>query len=131
MALTLRLITPTRQLVEAEVEQVVAPGAAGQFGVLPEHVTFLGELDLGLLTYVEHGTAKRVVVHGGYAEVVDDVVTILADEAELPEEIDTTTVREELADVEHQLATIVGEPAEVDALLRERRRAHVRLAAAG
>jgi F-type H+-transporting ATPase subunit epsilon len=131
MALTLHLITPTRQLVEAEVEQVIAPGAAGQFGVLPEHVTFLGELDLGLLTYVEHGTTKRVVVHGGYAEVVDDVVTILADEAELPEEIDATTVREELADVERQLATIVGEPAEVDALLRERRRAHVRLAAAG
>ena len=131
MALTLHLITPTRQLVEAEVEQVVAPGAAGQFGVLPEHVTFLGELDLGLLTYVEHGTTKRVVVHGGYAEVVDNVVTILADEAELPEEIDATTVREELADVERQLATIVGEPAEVDALLRERRRAHVRLAAAG
>jgi F-type H+-transporting ATPase subunit epsilon len=131
MALTLHLITPTRQLVEAEVEQVIAPGAAGQFGVLPEHVTFLGELDLGLLTYVEHGTTKRVVVHGGYAEVVDNVVTILADEAELPEEIDATTVREELADVERQLATIVGEPAEVDALLRERRRAHVRLAAAG
>jgi F-type H+-transporting ATPase subunit epsilon len=128
--LLLRVITPTRQLVEAEVEEVTAPGSAGEFGVLPEHVNFVAELEPGILTYVERGVRQRVVVHGGYAEVVDDVVTVLADDAELPEEIDGGQARAELTRIDRELAAESEHPERVEELLRERRRTEVRLAAA-
>jgi len=130
MPLLLRLITPSRQLVETEVEEVTAPGSAGEFGVLPEHVNFIGELDSGILTYVERGVRKRVVVHGGYAEVVDDVVTVLADDAELPEEIDAGQARAELARIDRDLAAETDRPERITELLREKKRTEVRLAAA-
>ena len=130
MPLQLRVITPTRQLVDAEVEEVTAPGSVGEFGVLPEHVNFIGELQSGILTYVERGVRKRVVVHGGYTEVVDDVVTVLADDAELPEEIDAPLARQDLQRIDTELARESESAERIEELLGERRRAEVRLAAA-
>jgi F-type H+-transporting ATPase subunit epsilon len=130
MPLQLRVITPTRQLVDAEVEEVTAPGSVGEFGVFPEHVNFIGELQSGILTYVERGVRKRIVVHGGYAEVVEDVVTVLADEAELPEEIDAARARQEIQRIDAELAVESEHPENIDELLSQRRRAEVRLAAA-
>jgi F-type H+-transporting ATPase subunit epsilon len=130
MGIRLRLITPTRTLVEAEVEQVTAPGIAGEFGVLPRHVAFVGALDDGILTYVERGASRRILLCGGYVEVFDDVVTVLADDAELPEEIDRATVKTELARIQRELATTASEPLQVASLLREQRRLEYRLALA-
>ncbi len=129
MALTLRIVTPTRLVVEAEVEEVTAPGSAGEFGVFPEHVTFLGALDLGLLTYREGSANKRVVIHGGFAEVRDDVMTVLADDAEFPEEVDLESARAELKRLGGELDKGRENPAEVEELLREHRRAEVRVSA--
>ena len=130
MPLQLRVITPTRQLVDVEVEEVTAPGSVGEFGVFPEHVNFIGELQSGILTYVERGVRKRIVVHGGYAEVVEDVVTVLADDAELPEEIDAARARQEIQRIDAELAVESEHPESIDELLSQRRRAEVRLAAA-
>ena len=126
----LRLITPERQVVDAEVSEITAPGSAGEFGVLPLHVTFVGELAIGVLSYVEGGSPERVLVHGGYAEVVDDVVTVLADDAELPEEINAAGAREDLRRVESALAEAKDDPAEIARLLTEQRRAELRIALA-
>jgi len=130
MALKLRLITPTRRLVDTKVEEVTAPGVAGEFGVLPEHVSFVGELSDGILSYVENGTRKRVVVFGGYAEVADDVVTVLADDAELPAEIDAAAARADVIRIERELATEASDPERVSELLRDQRRAELRVSAA-
>ena len=130
MLLKLRIVTPMRVLVEAEVSEITAPGSAGEFGVFPEHVTFLGELDLGLLRYTEGGSSKSVVVHGGFAEVREDVVTVLADDAEFPEEIDLEAARAELGRLGAELDKGHEDPDEVTALLREHRRAEVRIQAA-
>ena len=130
MALTLRIVTPTRLLVDAEVSEITAPGTAGEFGVFPEHVTFLGELDLGVLRYTEGGSDKSVVVHGGFAEVRDDVVTVLADDAEFAEEIDVEAARAELGRLGTELDKGREDPAEVTDLLREHRRAEARIQAA-
>ena len=130
MALRLRLITPTRRIVDTDVEEITAPGVAGEFGVLPEHVAFVGELADGILSYVERGTRKRVVIFGGYAEVADDVVTVLADAAELPDEIDAGLARADLARIERELAAEAQDPDRVAALLREQRQAELRLSAA-
>ena len=82
------IVTPERQLLDATVEEVYAPGVAGQFGVLPLHVNFLTALTAGELRYREHGADHYLAVSGGILEVKDDVVTVLADTAEPAEEID-------------------------------------------
>ena len=82
------LATPTRMLVTAEVDEVVAPGVEGYFGVLPGHEAFLTTLGPGEVTYRSGETEHRVAVTGGFAEVRAERVIILAENAERPEEID-------------------------------------------
>jgi len=82
------LATPTRMLVTAEVDEVVAPGVEGYFGVLPGHAAFLTTLAPGEVTYRSGQTEHRVAVTGGFAEVRAERVIILAENAERPEEID-------------------------------------------
>jgi len=82
------LATPTRLLVSAEVDEVVAPGSEGYFGVLPGHAPFLTTLGTGELTYRQGPQGHAVAVFGGFAEVTPEHVIVLAEAAELPEEID-------------------------------------------
>jgi F-type H+-transporting ATPase subunit epsilon len=82
------LATPTRMLVSAEADEVVAPGVEGYFGVLPGHAAFLTTLGPGEVTYRSGQTEHRVAVTGGFAEVRAERVIILAENAERPEEID-------------------------------------------
>jgi F-type H+-transporting ATPase subunit epsilon len=82
------LATPTRMLVSAEVDEVVAPGIEGYFGVLPGHAALLTTLGSGEVTYRAGQTEQHLLVAGGFAEVQPDRVIILAEVAEAPEEID-------------------------------------------
>ena len=86
--LTLELATPTRLVVTAQVDEVVAPGSEGYFGVLPGHAPFLATLGIGELTYRIGREEHHVAISGGFAEVRNDKVIILADAAETPVEID-------------------------------------------
>ena len=82
------LATPNRLVVSEDVEEVVAPGLQGYFGVLPGHVPFLTSLQSGEVAYRVGRTEQYLAVSGGFAEVQGDRVTILAERAERPEEID-------------------------------------------
>ena len=88
MPLLLELTTPTRLVVSEEADEVVAPGSEGYFGVLPGHAPFLTTLGAGDLMYRHGAVEHHLAVSGGFAEVRDDRVIILADTAERPEEID-------------------------------------------
>jgi len=88
--LTLELATPTRLVVSAEVDEVVAPGSQGYFGVLPGHAPLLATLGVGEVTYRIGRDEHHVAVSGGFAEVRNDKVIILADSAETPADIDRT-----------------------------------------
>lgn len=88
MGLRLSIVTPSRALLDAEVEQVVAPGSEGEFGVLPGHAAFLLALKPGVVRWTEAGRARRAAISGGFAEVTQERVTVLAPVAELPEQID-------------------------------------------
>src|SRR4029079_14099387 len=126
----LRIVTPVRPVVDAEVSDVVAPGSEGEFGVLPQHVNFLASLKPGILAYTEGGARKRVVVSGGYVEVRQDVITVLADDAEFPEEIEGAKARSDAAARTEELAR-GAESAEVTAkLLRDLALAEARVAVA-
>jgi len=87
--LKLEIVTPDRKVLSEDVEYVGAPGIMGEFGVLPKHVPFLSALGIGNLHYKQNGKAHYVFVSGGFAEVSNDQVTILAEVAEKATEIDT------------------------------------------
>ena len=84
----LELATPTRQLVSEEVDEVVAPGSEGYFGVLAGHAAFLATLGSGEVVYRRGRDEVHLAVHGGFAEVTPERVIILAETAERPDEID-------------------------------------------
>ena len=86
----LRIVAPTRLLLDEQVDEVTAPGVLGQFGVLPNHVAFLTLLEPGELSYKQSGRVTRLAIAGGYAEVLDNVMTVLADAAEFAPEIDVS-----------------------------------------
>ena len=86
--LTLEVVTPTRLVVVETVDEVVVPGSDGYFGVLPGHAAFLTTLGTGEVMYRVDRTEYYFAVSGGFAEVRNDKVIILADAAERPEEID-------------------------------------------
>jgi F-type H+-transporting ATPase subunit epsilon len=86
--LSLEVATPMRLAVAETVDEVVAPGVEGYFGVLPGHAPFLTTLGIGVLTYRQGRDERHLAVAGGFAEVRNDKVIILADSAEGPEEID-------------------------------------------
>jgi F-type H+-transporting ATPase subunit epsilon len=80
--LRLRLYTPVGAVLDAEVDQVTAPGAYGEIGILPKHAALATTLEAGVLAYRQGAKTGRVRISGGFAEVRDDVVTVLADSGE-------------------------------------------------
>ncbi|GAB4369195.1 MAG: F0F1 ATP synthase subunit epsilon [Deltaproteobacteria bacterium] len=95
MASTIRLelVTPERMLVSEEVDEVIAPGYEGEFGVLPDHTPYLAILDIGVLRYRKGSETKKIAVGGGFAEVGPDRVVVMADVAEKSDEIDLERAR--------------------------------------
>jgi F-type H+-transporting ATPase subunit epsilon len=75
----LRVYTPEREFVDADVSEVSAQGALGEIGVLPDHAALVTALEPGILVYRESGRTVRLRLGGGFASVVDNVMTVLAD----------------------------------------------------
>ena len=86
--LTLEVVTPERALVSEQVDEVQLPGAEGYFGVLPGHTPLLATLQVGELWYRIGQEKHYLAVAFGFAEVLPDRVTVLAQIAERPEDID-------------------------------------------
>lgn len=87
----LEIVTPEQMVLQADVNYVMATGCEGEFGVMPGHTPFMTALKIGTLRYEdEHGQDHGVFVNKGFAEVLPDKVTILAESAELVEKIDMT-----------------------------------------
>src|SRR5437016_5244108 len=86
--ITLEVATPSRLVIAEQVDEVVVPGIEGYFGVLPGHAALLSTLGIGELTYRIGREERHAAVAGGFAEVRNDKVIVLADTAELPAEID-------------------------------------------
>lgn len=84
----LDIITAEKIVYSDEVSSVVAPGSAGQLGILPNHAPLLTSLKPGELKVLKEGEESNIAVSGGFLEVLQNVVTILADTAERAEDID-------------------------------------------
>jgi F-type H+-transporting ATPase subunit epsilon len=86
--LRLEFVTPERAIVHEDVDEVEIPGENGYFGVLPGHAALLAALRTGVLWYRKGADRTYAFVDGGFAEVLPDRVTILAQVAERADEID-------------------------------------------
>jgi F-type H+-transporting ATPase subunit epsilon len=86
--ITLEVVTPDRSIVTEQVDEVQLPGSEGYFGVLPGHTPLLATLQVGEMWYRVGQDRKFLAIAFGFVEVLPDRVTVLAQIAERPEEID-------------------------------------------
>lgn len=100
----LQIVTPDRQLVHEQVDEVQIPGALGYFGVLPGHAPLLAGLSVGELWYRQGQEKTYFSVAFGFAEVLPDRVTVLATLAERPGEIDVARAEAARKRAEERLA---------------------------
>ena len=98
------LVSPEKLLFSGEVEQVDVPGAEGDFGVLANHAPLVATLRPGILTVHAAGGPQKIVVLGGFAEVSDKGLTILADTADAVKDIDRAAIAARIAEMEQEAA---------------------------
>ncbi len=110
-SIELIIVTPERQLLRETVVEVTLPGAEGQLGVLPGHAPLITELGIGELSYQAKDSSESVpvAVISGFAEVLGDRVTVLAETAERPEEIDISRAEEAKKRAEQRLAAAASD----------------------
>ena len=113
-SIELIIVTPERQLLRESVVEVTLPGADGQLGVLPGHAPLITELGIGELNYrAKSGNEGTMAIISGFAEVLGDRVTVLAETAERPEEINVSRAEEAKKRAEERLAEAASNP-EID-----------------
>ncbi len=105
--LTVDIVTPERRLVQAEADEVIAPGAMGLFGVRPGHTPYLAVMQPGPLSVREGSATTQYFVSGGFVEVGPGHVRVLADGAEAAKEIDVARAQARLAEAEGKLKALL------------------------
>ena len=123
----LDVVTPERRVLAEPVDMVTVPGLNGELGILPGHTPLISELKTGVLTYVQDGKSSQLLVSGGFVEVSDDHVSVLADIAELPEEIDAARARLSREKLEKQLNAWTGSEEDLEVAKAKLDRSLVRL----
>ena len=126
----LEIVTPEKKVVDTSAEEIQIPGKKGYLGVLPGHAPLITELAVGEITFRESSGAglneQRLAVAWGFAEVLPNKVTILAETAERPSEIDVDRAREAKARAE-QLLSSGDATVDVERALDSLHRAETRL----
>ncbi|MFN2454237.1 MAG: F0F1 ATP synthase subunit epsilon [Pyrinomonadaceae bacterium] len=125
--LQLEIVTPERRVLAEEVEAVQLPGANGELGILPGHTPLISQLQTGVLAYTQGGASHQLHVSGGFVEVNADRVSVLAEIAERPEEIDAAQARIERDEAEKILNAADTSEEDSMALREKLERATVRL----
>ena len=99
----LEVVTPEKMVVKDVAEELQMPGKNGYLGILPGHAPLITELAVGEITYRSGSDTHHLSVAWGFAEVLPDKVTILAETCERPEEIDVARAREAKQRAEERL----------------------------
>jgi F-type H+-transporting ATPase subunit epsilon len=123
----LEVVTPERLVVNDTAEYIQIPGKTGYLGVLPGHAPLITELAVGEISYTSGGQTKRLAVAWGFAEVLPEKVTILAETAEKADEIDVSRAQaaRQRAEEELRKAGPTGDAAAQAALQRATTRIEV------
>jgi F-type H+-transporting ATPase subunit epsilon len=129
--LQLRVVTPRQAVIDQAVFEVTAPGTVGEFGVLPDHANFLSSLESGRLSFKDARGVKNYAVREGFAEVSDNVMTVLTEAAEAAADIDAASARAELQAAEAEIEKLATTDAAYAEAESRRRWALARLEVAG
>jgi F-type H+-transporting ATPase subunit epsilon len=126
----LEIVAPEKKVVVTAASEVQIPGRNGYLGILPGHAPLITELAIGEITFRTGAEEQRLALAWGFAEVLPDKVTILAETAERPSEIDVERARKAKARAEERLAS--GDPnVDVERSLQALHKAETRLEVAG
>jgi F-type H+-transporting ATPase subunit epsilon len=125
--LQLEVVTPERRVLSEQVNSVTVPGRNGEMGILPGHAALISELRTGVLSYTEDGTTFQLHVSGGFVEVNADRVSVLAEIAERPEEIDAARARLSRERTEKRLNSWSGAEEDFEKVRAKLERSMVRL----
>jgi F-type H+-transporting ATPase subunit epsilon len=109
MALALEIVTPEQRVLSVEADEVRLPGVEGGFGVRPGHTPLVAALAAGELVYLGGGTPHRYAVGEGFAEVSDDRVRVLVEEAVRADEIDPNRAASDLKAAQEKLSALKPE----------------------
>lgn len=101
--LELEIVTPDRLLFSGEVDEVMVPGSAGYLGILPHHAPLLSELRVGIISFQQERRKTELFCSWGFVEILPNQVSILAEIAEFPDQIDVETARQGKAKAEQLL----------------------------
>jgi F-type H+-transporting ATPase subunit epsilon len=126
----LEIVTPEKKVVDLAADEVQIPGKNGYLGILPGHAPLITELAVGEVKFHGGGQEQKLAVAWGFAEVLPDKVTILAETAERPNEIDVARAREAKQRAEQRL-TSGDTNVDVERALNAIQKAETRLEVAG
>ena len=101
----LEIVTPEKKVLDTAAEEVQIPGKNGYLGILPGHASLITELAVGEIKFRAGGEEQRLAVAWGFAEVLPDKVTVLAESAERPSEIDVERARKAKERAEQRLTS--------------------------
>jgi F-type H+-transporting ATPase subunit epsilon len=125
------VVTPERTVYGGEARMVIARGVEGEIGVLPGHAPLVTPLKISTLLIKEESGDRQIAVSGGFLEVRPDKVTILAETAELPEEIDVKRAKQAIERAQQQLTGLSKGDLSISVLEQAIARAKNRLKVAG
>jgi F-type H+-transporting ATPase subunit epsilon len=84
----LKIVTPERIVFEGDVDQATLPVSDGEVTILPQHRSYIASLKIGEIIIKSDGTEENIAIAGGFLEFADNMLIVLADEAERADEID-------------------------------------------
>ncbi len=129
--LSVELVTPERRILAVQADEAIIPGGRGLFGVRPGHTPFLSLMEPGVVTLREGSTTQLFFVAGGFVEVANDKVLVLADEAEPVSSIDVQGSKQRLVAAQERLTGMSAEDSRFHLETATVRRETARMAAAG
>ena len=106
--LKLVVVTPEKSVLEESCDSVSLPATLGYVTILPRHTPMVSTLAIGVLSYRQAGREASLALAGGFFEVSEDVVTVLADRAETPDRIDVEAARQALAEARASMGQLSG-----------------------
>jgi len=120
VALTLEILTPSRKVMNVACESVYLPGNQGEIGILPGHAAFAGTLGTGKVRVKEKDKTTLLAVRDGFIRVISDKVTLLADEAVFPQDVQAAKLEQKEKELTSRL-TAAKTLAERESVLADRR----------
>jgi len=101
------IVTPQKKIFEGKISYIKAPGKVGEFGVLPGHESFITILDVGIINITEeNGEEISYLLVGGYFEVTEDKIIIIADEVYTKDDIDTQEASKKAEEFKNKLSSM-------------------------